>query len=1206
MAFYPKITGNTNTALNLNTSSNSSINVVTLTNSVTQKTEQYCVLTIRSTGDAGTNVDISKISTISSEAEGSIDSDSLLNETGNLFTKQQNLEYQSRLFTISPLLRENATTWTLEAPFIGTVKADYSVENRYTKNWATTGNGDYNIPSATTQEADGAASYVVIDSAGVMQPVTSYANYADIITKGHTILPLYNHAYIIDNNIPTGHYAAIVIRASAAQAFDVTKTHILNIKHNANVENQGSNVDYSIELTTASINIFETVAQYNSVTIADNDTTVTRKRSMNFIPTNSVTGNSWRFDVNEINGRLTADRNTMPVDADGNTLTQAELDAVSDDVYTSFQSTDQSLIAGYSETFLSTIKVFDNSFVKQAFSVEYIGGNSNFTPSIEFEDNEIEKGNTFIHEIKASDNYSQTGIRGIVIDAAGETITFGPNKTSGVYTNFLEDDVKRLQQHSISVKVGESIVDNINFKENTIVYPLFSYHADFANKNGTAVNISNAASITTPSEFVHVTDVVPQFTSLSNSITCVEHHPLYSWSFSAYTPGMTSHNVTINTLSAEDVLDHNGLLPAASRPDELSYTQTASATTQIKTATAENSVAARTANDLATTVVPSVADGKKHYTVIADIPNPSYLANTDISALKARNAAGFYSNQTVLGTKENTIEFKAPYASWQPGATAYGTERVPWFHLSNEYSLKTHYNEVRPLINLTHDTDTAGVQMVPRLEFYGIPSLKTATNSSILDGPFDWSAGSREFRQTSRVVLITTDSDSLTHRVAADGDLASYVVGMEVFGLTGYFPGRNFIGQVIPHSSNATIIKLVQEGADGQASSTPSVSIAATPDTGITVTIGKPTQKVNFTRNTYTYNSTLPSVEQRLRVHKTYGSDLSYSIAAVQASQLKVQDSVIPTNTIVASESAAFNALFDESSVPLHSLAVVTTNPTSVIAQNCTVVNMSPKEKGITYNGAEISSERYYNNNKNTDSYLGNQVGMYYHTIQLPVSGVYTHSMKFHLTNLGEEDVIFNYAKLVDPVYLPENAYMLKPHGSNAPTWTLGHNITTASTLKDNATNPISTTTSFNLLRDASPSDMSLIGVAAASDTVMQRPLQKYQGTYTDSLSVDNFNKNGNDNNELIVNFSQTSNSSVAGDYYKCLEVTYVRDVGALQRYYKSGDDTVFQRNYKDQGYWTMRKLIKITVTTTNKIKITDVDSDEVLFNDNVLFQLTV
>tara|TARA_R110001632_G_scaffold175257_1_gene294962 strand:- start:1596 stop:5207 length:3612 start_codon:yes stop_codon:yes gene_type:complete len=1203
MAYYPKITGNTNTALNLNTSSSSAINVVTLTNSETQKTEQYCVLTIRSTGDAGTNVNISKISTISSELEGSINSENLLNATGNLFTKQQNLEYQSRLFTISPLLRTDATTWTLEAPFIGTVKANYSVENVHTKNWATTGNGDYNIPAATTLEADGAASYVVIDSAGVMRPVTSYANYGEILTKGHTILPLYNHAYIVANNIPTGHYAAIVIRASAEQAFDVTKTHTLEIKHNANVEGQGSNVDYTIELTTASINIFETVAQYNSVAVANGDTTGTRKRSMNFIPTNSVTGNSWRFDVNSIGGRVAADRNTMPSYASGTTLTQAELNAASDDIYTSFQSTDQSIIAGYSETFPSTMKVFDNSFVKQAFSVSYLGDNSNFIPNTLFEDNAIEQGGNFIHEIKASDRYSQNGIGAVISDGAGGTISFGPDKLSGVYTNFLEADIIKEQNHTIIVKVGESIVDNIAFIENTIVYPLFSYHSDFANKNGTVVNISNAASITTPSEFVHVSDVVPKFTSLSNSITCVEHHPLYSWSFDAYTPGITAHNVTINTLSAEDVLDHNGLLPAVSRPDELSYVQTAEASTQIKTATSENSLALRTATNIATTVVPSVTDGKKHYTVIADIQNPSHSANTDISVLKDRTAAGFYSNQTVFGTKESTIGFKAPYASWQPGADAYGTERVPWFHLSNEYSLKTQYNEVRPLINLTYDTETAGVQMVPRLEFYGIPDLKTATTTNISDGIVDF--GTQSFTETSRTVLITQGSDSLTHKTAGETDRQSYVQGMEVKGLDGYFPGRNFIGQVITHSSNATVIKLVQEGANGQAGTTPSVSTAAS-DAGITVEICKPTQKVNFTRNTYSYDSTLPNLEERFRIHKTYGSDLSYTIPLVSASQLKVQDSVIAVNTIVASESAAFNALFDEADVPINSLAVVTTNPTSVIAQNCTVVNMSPKEKGITYNGAEISSERYYNNDKNTDCYLGDQVGMYYHTILLPVSGVYTHSMKFHLTNLGEEDVIFNYAKLVDPVYLPENSYMLKPHGSNAPTWTLGHSITTASTLKDNATNPISTTTAYNIHRNASPSDMSLIGVGSVIDTVMIRPLQKFQGAYTDSLPVSSFNKNGNDNNELIVNFSQATNSSVAGDYYKCLEVVYVRDVGALQRYYKSDDDTVFQRDYKDQGFWVMRKLIKITVTTTNKIKITDVDSDEVSPNDNVIFQLTV
>tara|TARA_R110000796_G_scaffold238638_2_gene359041 strand:+ start:7827 stop:11441 length:3615 start_codon:yes stop_codon:yes gene_type:complete len=1204
MAFYPKITGNTNTALNLNTFSNSDINVVTLTNSETQKTEQYCVLTIQSTGDAGTNVNISKISTISSEAEGSINSDSLLSETGNDFTKQRNSAYQSRLFTISPLEKQlvgGETTWVLENPFIGTVKENYSVENRYTKNWATTGNGNYNIPSATTLEADGAASYVVINGAGEMKPVNSYPDYDDIIEKGHTILPLYNHAYIIQNDIPTGHYAAIVIRASALQAFDVTRQHILEIKHNAQVEGQSSQIDYSINLNAGSINVFEPVAQYNSVTVAHGDSTVTRKRSMNFIPTNSVTGNSWRFDVNTISagGGLTADNTTLPFFPDGTQYTQAVLDNVTNQIYTAFQNRDQDLIAGYSETFLSTIKLYDNSFVKQPFKASFTASNL-FTPSVDFQESDIAAGDSFSHVIKTTDNYSQTGIVYTAENAQGVVSSIGPEKIKGLYTNFLEDAIKVTHQHQINIKVDDVIINTIDFSESSMIYPLFSYHSDFANKSGAVVNISNAESITTPADFVHVTDVVTQFEGLSNSITCVQRHPLYAWTFLSFSDGLTSHNVSINTLSTEDVLNHNGLLPAALRPDETSYVQTAAAVTQIKAATSETAVAGRAAANLATTVVPSVADGRKHYTVISDIPTPTYSAS---ATAKERTAAGFYENQTVLGTKESTIDFHAPYASWQPGADAYGTERVPWFHLSNQYSLKTQYNEVRPLINLTHDTANAGVQMVPRLEFYGIPSLKTATNSSILDGPFDWSSGSRVFRQTSRVVLITANSDLLTHRVAADVDLASYVVGMEVFDLDGYFEGRNFIGEVVPHASNATIIKLVQEGADGQAGSTPSVSIAATDNQGITVTIGKPTQRVDFHRTSYTYNSALPSTEQRIRVHKTYGSDLSYQIPKIQAGQLKAQDSVIVENTILASEETAFEALFDEADVPQYSLATVTTEPTSELTQGITVVNFSPKEKGITFNGAEISSERYFNNDRNTDCYLGNQVGMYYHTIQLPVNGVYSHSMKFHLTNLGEEDVFFFSAKLEDPVYLPENAFMLKPHGSNTPTWTLGHNIVFAATLKDNATNPISTFTQIALPLEFKPSSTSIVSVGGAA-TNMLRPLNKFQGAYTESFPVNSFNKSGNDNNELIVSFTQTSNSSVAGDYYKCLEVLYVRDVGALQRYSKDGD--IVERKYKDQGYWTMRKLIKITVTTSNQIKVTDVDSDEVLFNSSVDFNLTV
>ena len=711
MAFYPKITGNTNTALNLNTASNSAINVVTLTNSETQKTEQYCVLTIQSTGDAGTNVNISKISTISSEAEGSINSDSLLSEAGNDFTKQRNSAYQSRLFTISPLERTNATTWVLEKPFIGTVKDNYSVENRYTKNWVITGNGNYNIPSATANEASGAASYVVINGAGEMKPVNSYPDYADILTKGHTILPLYNHAYIIQNDIPTGHYAAIVIRASALQAFDVTRQHILEIKHNAQVEGQSSQIDYSIALNAGSINVFEPVAQYNSVTIANNDSTVTRKRSMNFIPTNSVTGNSWRFDVNPVGGRLAADKNSLPFFADGTQYTQAVLDNVTNQIYTTFQGRDQSLIAGHNETFLSTIKLYDNSFVKQPFKASFIASNL-FTPSVDFQESDIAAGNAFSHVIKTTDNYSQTGIVYTAENAQGVVSSIGPEKIKGLYTNFLEDSVKITHVHQINIQVDDEIINTIDFSESTIIYPLFSYHSDFANKSGAVVNISNAESITTPTDFVHVTDVVTQFEGLSNSITCVERHPLYAWTFSSFSDGLTSHNVSINTLSSEDVLNHNGLLPAASRLDETSYVQTAAAVTQIKAATSETAVAGRAAANLATTVVPSVADGRKHYTVISDIPTPLYAAS---GTLKSRTAVGFYENQTILGTKESTIDFKAPYASWQPGADAYGTERVPWFHLSNEYSLKTQYNEVRPLINLTHDTDTAGVQMVPRL-----------------------------------------------------------------------------------------------------------------------------------------------------------------------------------------------------------------------------------------------------------------------------------------------------------------------------------------------------------------------------------------------------------------------------------------------------------------------------------------------------------
>lgn len=1179
MANYPLITGNTNTALNAITTEAVGIQKISLTNSVNGKLDQYVILTIKSLGDVGTAVDITKISTVD---ENDVDSDTLLSETGNGYEKQKNSAYQSRLFTISPL-QKTETTWVQEEPFIGVVDANHNVQQRHTASWAT-GSGDHAVPAATVLEANTASSYCIINSAGEALELNSTNTYAAAIAAGHSIVPLHNHQYIVDNNIPKGQYVNFLIRASATTGFDTNITHKLLINHDANVLYSGTNQNFEISLNASSLNIFQLVAEFNSNSITQGADLGARYSTMNFIPTNEITGNSWRYDKFAFSGMdFAADEFTLPLALDGNTEIAAAQLANADSYQGSWllSTEKQNTLAGLSQMFTTNIRVYDNSFVKQLFEVRQT---KSLLENINFNDNRQEAGNEFVRTIKHLNSaYTTDG----EISQAGVVYESSPS-SNGVYTNFSLSDIKLDQTESIEVKIDDDKIQDIDYTFSTGVYSLYTYHADYAEKNGTIDNYSVTPSSSTSASLIpHVSDVNIKFKGTNDKLTGVAQHPMYTWAYSNYSKGLTEHNVTINTLETQDLINFNGLSTSNLITNEQLYCKDSNVDVSVKVAAGESNLAPRTDSEVASTVVPDVANPNKYYTVYADKEVPEQSTITSL----ARNGNGVYSGRNTEGHLEVDVEFRAAKTSWQPGSAYYGTNRIPWFHLFNEYKLKTAHTTVRPLINFTYDEDKCGVHEVTRLEFYGIPALKTATTTNILDGIVDF--GTQSFTETSRVVLITADSDSLTHKVAGDGDRQSYKQGMEVKGLDGYFPGRNFIGEVITHASNATIIKLVQEGADGQAGTTPSVSTAATAAAGITVEICKPTQKVNFTRGNYPY-TTLGDFEERARVQKTYGSDLSYYNPDIDPIDLKVQDRIVNQQVPLSAYVALWNGMFVENNLAVNQEAVVTATAIGEFQQKTTVVNYSPKEKSITYNTAEIPSERYYSQEYNTDVYLGDAMAMYYETILLPLEGIYSHTMDFFLTNLGVEDVIFNSAKLVDPVYLPEGVYQLKPHNATTPTWSLEHNVTTETSVLSNTNTPINTETKDVFNTSSTPETI------VRSESVHRR-MKKYAGEIKERIKLDEFKISGNSDNKLSVNFSVASNTNVAGDYYKCLEVHYVRDIGPNQLYNGA------LRTYGQQGIWVMRKLIKISITTENKISVTDVDNSDIGgFNGDIDFTVVV
>lgn len=1183
MANYPLITGNSNEALDAITTDAVGIQKISLTNSVNGKLDQYIILTIKSLGDVGTNVDITKISTVD---ENDIDSDSLLSDTGNGFVKQKNSEYQSRLFTISPLEKTDATTWVQEAPFIGVVDSNYDVEQRHTASWAT-GSGDHAVPSATVLQANTASSYCIINSAGEALELNATNTYAAAIAAGHSIVPLHNHQYIIENNIPKGQYANFLIRASATVGFDTNITHKLLINHNANVLYADTSNNFEINLNASSVNIFQLVAEFNSNSITPGADLGARYSTMNFIPTNEVTGNSWRYDHFALPGMdYAADEFSLPLAIDGTTATaNTQLNNANNTISSWGLNLDkQNTLAGLSQMFITNMRVYDNSFVKQLFEVKQTGS---LLENIQYNDNRQEAGTEFVRTIKHN-NSSYTTDGEI---KQGDVVYFSSPSSNGVYTNFNLSDIKFDQSESIEVKIDDDKIEDIDYTFSTGVYSLYTYHADYAEKNGTVDNYSVTPNSSTSASLIpHVSDSNIKFKGTTDKLTGVAQHPMYTWAYGNYSKGLTEHNVTINTLETQDLIDFNGLSSSGLLLNEQLYCKDSNIDVSVKVAASDSSLAPRTDAAVASTVVPNVANPNKHYTIYADAEMPEQTIST-----LDRNGNGVYSSRNTEGHLELDIEFRGAKTSWQPGGVAYGTNRVPWFHLCSDYKLKTAYNAVRPLINFTYDVNKCDVHEITRLEFYGIPDLRTATTTNILDGVVDF--GTQSFTETSRTVLITAGSDSLTHKVAADTDRQSYVVGMEVKGLVDYFPGRNFIGEVITHASNATIIKLVQEGADGQAGTTASVSTAATDSAGITVEICKPTQKVNFTRDNYPY-TTLGDFEERARVQKTYGSDLSYYNPNIDPIDLKVQDRIVNTAFPLSELITQWNALFAEDvATAVNHESVVTSAAVANFNHDTTVVNYSPKEKSITYNTAEIPSERYYSQDYNTDVYLGEAMAMYYKTILLPVEGVYSHTMDFFLTNLGLEDVIFNSAKLVDPVYLPENVYQLKPHNSTAPTWSLEHNVTVDASVLSNSNTPVNTKTKevFNI--SSTPETIS------RSESVHRR-MKKYAGEIKERIKLSEFKILGNDDNKLSVNFSVASNTNVAGDYYKCLEIHYVRDIGPNQLYTNESSSAL--RTYGQQGIWVMRKLIKISITTENKISVTDVDNSTLGFNADIDFTVQV
>ena len=1187
MSKYPKITGN-NAAISGSTkfdriktinfpqipsqSTASDTNGGFLTKKLTDSNGKefiYGIVILESTGTAGSSMEFSDLSIVDELSVTQQVDDSL------------NLETQNSLFCVTPKKRTSLTNWTDHVPFMGLTAADYSTSELHTQDLLNVGDS-LGAGQAYKDAATGAKVFIKasISTQGVVSLLPASNASADALA----FIPIYDHEYIVDNPIPTGHYAAVLIKCDTTGGiFDSTKTFVFNVKHNGINQIDNTHADYRIGLTVTGENIFIPQVLLNNSVITSDVASGTIFSRMMPISIDQWSGLSWPTTSTNANQFLpfnvASTDTTAPQTLTSSWSTAAEVVDYFSTVISAFsQHTAVNRTSMFAEP--NVVKMFsENSLIGRDSSViseQFIAKNTDINSGILF--SQSTTPTLLVDTNVGKDEEFKQGFKHDALSSLAATGTHIKDATTSVYSDFVVDNIKDTQSSAVTLQATDSVkVDITNISIPYVVYPLFTYPQSTINKSSSTLNAANKASVynATTGESTkqywheHANTTYTSFEPSSSS--GLSPMKLTGTQYSIYTAPTnlrSFHNLRINCLSSEDELDLNGL---SGETKFYSASSTARATT--------SDAITKAGSEVANTVCPTVAQQYLDYTIDDLTPNDFTTVSTNGFYPRGLANVGYADVDEIEGFNSVTKTFNAPITAWNPGKTNdvnVGSALIPYFYAEGAppvpYTINLGFYNSRPLLHLGWEAAQTSPLGVSSLEFI---APGTSTGTSLTNGVFDYSSDSSGVYREVSYPLRSVINTNVLHAVTGNDSAlsrTSYVVGMEIFGLDtagAFASGRHFIHSILPWAANTegnTVRLKVMDASGADVDATASI-------TTFTVTIGKPTV-LPTTRNTSFTHTATATIKERDRVNFPYGSDVSWRIENTEADYIVAGDAVY-----VELAGTATTDLLNLQSTTLAATGNVFTansalSTASTQGDKLAIYNFGPTEPGVVNNNAALPSTRLKNDSSSLDFDLGNGSSspMFYTTLNSSnfLNSVFSTTIDLYPFNEGEEDVLLIDAELFDPYYLPAGVFLNKPAGSNTPTYTI-KNIS----VKDNVT------TNFGATSIDSQMDVLTSTTSSSADTTMLHRLQR---------NIVSVNSTSNDKKDAMVSvgFSVTTNSSVAGDYYKVLELSYYRDIASTQK--RPGADSWVFRDFGDRPVWKTRKLIKFSVNAVSQIVISDSD----------------
>ncbi len=1180
---YPKIAsngtaGSASRKLDRPVLTNKNFFQVKLTDSESGKENVYAVVIIESRGDAGSSISINDIHIK--------DADGVNMSTHEVNGSRSNSTIQDAYFTLSPLQKISAG-WTANVPFLGVVKANFNTEKVKTAAW-TAGGGDNDLPVAVRNEiGNGPLSYVKINLKNSLQEVDTISDAATPFTDAEHIIPIYNHSYIETNPIPKGQYAAILIRGDVTSGmFDGIKENKLYISHNSTGLSSGIQSDYNITLKLSAQNDFVFGSSFAGVDFTDvtSHDSSTFFRTIKHIATDADTGTSWhaRDTTNPLaiavynpeDGLLYSNSNyTLLVPFGSSYFTTALYHTgttfQNDDIETAWNAN------GYIFEEAELI-VGDNSILPTDFDFSGTSSSSFYRLSenpIPETGNPIKvsdsKGFIFKHTSLADSNVYKTSN----IDA--EEVTDRDGTTSSLYPNFAFD-TKITAEATIFAKQSDVITEktlNVNY----LVYPQFTYGTKSITNYGKEVNLY-ANPEKAVRNIVHKNDNYTTIITEANKYCPIVGSTAF-YSASGLQSIITKHNVRINVLNAEDQIGNHAL-------NVTDGYYKGDGRVEAYEAIDPDAVLEDTSG-AETLLVPNLTDKKVDYTIRiqSDVPETPYSGfNPDtMTQHLLRNADGSYKNMDKNGgfySKEEN--FVAPITNWQPGfrhGQTWGTNRIPYYHsiyaTGKSYKNLGAFYVLRPFLQLSAKTKDFefGMELIKRLEFIAAPNLNP-TAADVQSGIVNYSpSGTTTHLENSKELTFSTTTGVTDRITNLDNDAGfkspSQIPGAEVFGLSEYFgTDRLFVGpdgyQDVVGGKGFT--KLIKE--DGTAA----VCILESTAAEIRAQFGKPTHASNVKRENFAFTSGIASSKIRSRIYRPYGYDLTCSINR-DIADVVIGDVFVPT--AVDADDTIPSGSHDGGTTVVGELYTATS--AGISGATVDILDLDPKERGITLNGqTEIDSARFNNSVSTHAEHFGANVVCYYKSIDADFvkNSKYVTQFGFDLFNLGIEDVLIKSAVLFDPMYLPEGEYTINPEAAQTPTWSLQNVTHEEITSLSNAS---------NLFGNSNIIDW----VGGNLNTPNLGLSSVFRTKRAPSAAVSQDWYEGSSNTSLEVKF-EVSQTAAAGKYFKVLEIEYYRDEGITQN--KNTASGFVPRNLTERRVWTTRVLLKVEVEQSSKIEISDTD----------------